>query len=84
MLPVDLFDPVYGIIRKWVVDGYTGHRAPAEVIDHVINCLEFLLQIVCFTHITLCIARFCFSWFLCQATVKGGKSEQIQQTTVFF
>ena len=83
MLPVDLFDPVYWIVRKWVVDGYTGHRASAEVIDHVINCLEFLLQIVCFTDITLCIARFCFSWFLCQATVKGDKSEQMQQTTMF-
>ena len=46
MLPVDLFDPVYGIVRKWVVDGYTRHRTPAQVIDHVIYRLEFLFQIV--------------------------------------
>lgn len=46
MLPVDLFDPLYGVRGEGWVDGDSGDGTAAQVTDHVIDGLELLLQIV--------------------------------------
>ena len=73
MLPVDLFNPVYRIIRKRVVDGYAGDVSPTQMVDHVVNRLELFLQVVGFAHIALRISCFGLSWFLRQTTAIGRR-----------
>ena len=46
MLPVDLFDPLYGVGWQGRVDGNSRHSTSHQVADHVIDRLEFLLQII--------------------------------------
>lgn len=46
MLPVDLLDPLYGVGGEGRVDGDPGDWPAAQVTDHVVDGLEFFLQVV--------------------------------------
>ena len=43
MLPVDLFDPLYGVGGEGGVNGDAWDGATTQVTDHVVDGLELLL-----------------------------------------